>query len=131
MSREAHVRICGGRRLRCLRLPGDDDQKRQGSDRRTSSSRSTAVPQFRSTQLFRGAQLCAARFSSESPITADSRLIRRLGPNRSSDPIAPIRPDATITAMAHLEQQHEGGAPERLPAACEQGGQTCGPVCVL
>jgi hypothetical protein len=22
MSREAHVRICGGRRLRCLRLPG-------------------------------------------------------------------------------------------------------------
>jgi hypothetical protein len=23
MSREAHVRICGGRRLRCLRLPGE------------------------------------------------------------------------------------------------------------
>ena len=25
MNREVHVRICGGRRLRCLRLPGNQD----------------------------------------------------------------------------------------------------------
>ncbi len=48
MSREAHVRICGGRRLKCRRLPGvvsDEETAREfasGGDREGERER-TAV----------------------------------------------------------------------------------------
>jgi hypothetical protein len=53
------------------------------------------------------------RFTTESSAAVDS-------------PVSPEAPRSRLSSKGH-----EGGAPERLPAACEQGGQTCGPVCVL